>query len=491
MAGIRVEGATSGNVAEVNASNQLKVIPETAASSSPGNVGCIRDFMEVDSGSITGTAVLRSPRVSPTRRLRVGVDTLLFNEIFNATAQNTHNWAYALVTMTATLPGAGALQIGTVQGTAATHGLFMKTFQHFPVLANGPLRLDLTFGLFTATLVANEEFRFGLAAPTVAGTAPVDGIYFVLTTAGMKGAIIFNNVETQTAAFKTLASYTVGTNFRCEILVSERGVEFWQDGILMAVLAIPVGNGQPFQNASLPLFMQKLCTGAVANTNVIRVTDCSVHVTELATNKSWEAQLATAGQNGNIGQNGHTQGKTSIYANSTPPTAVALTNTTAAFTGLGGQAAVLPTLAVSSDGILFSYQNPAPTINITGRNLLIYGVTLSSHVSVVFDAAAAIVYQASLQYGHTNVSLATVETASFATATTHAPRVVSLGTISYGVALAAPLRTLGNTIDVKFAVPYVVRPGEFVAVVLKAGVGSVVTVTGAVTFMGNINAVFE
>ena len=491
MAGIRVEGATSGNVAEVNASNQLKVIPETAASSSPGNVGCIRDFMEVDSGSITGTAVLRSPRVSPNRRLRVGVDTLLFSEIFNATAQNTNNWAYALVTMTATLPGAGALQIGTAQGTAATHGLFMKTFQHFPVLANGPLRLDLTFGLFTATLVANEEFRFGLAAPTVAGTAPVDGIYFVLTTAGMKGAVIFNNVETQTAAFKTLASYTVGTNFKCEILVSERGVEFWQDGILMAVLALPVGNGQPFLNGSLPLFIQKLCTGAVANTNVIRVTDCSVHLTELSSNKSWEAQLATSGQNGNIGQNGHAQGQTGIYANSIAPTAAALTNTTAAFTGLGGQAAVLPTLAVSSDGILFSYQNPASTINITGRNLLIYGVWIDAHVSVTLTGGP-IPYQMTLAYGHTAVSLATLETGSFVTATTHIPRKVALGTMTFPITAAAPTKhqALVPLIN-SFRVPLVVRPGEFVAICAKTGVGGIVTSAGAITFMAGFDAVWE
>lgn len=486
MAGIRIEGSVTGNVAEVDTSNQLKVMPGQAAT--PGSVGAVREFVEVDAGTITGTATLRSARVSPSKRLRVALDTLLFNDIFNATTQNTNNWAYALVTMAATQPGAGALQIGTVQGTAATHGLFMKTFQHFPIMASAPLRFDMTFGLFTATLVANEEFRFGFANPTVAGTAPVDGIYFLLTTAGMKGAVIYNSVETQTAAFKTLASYTVGTHFKCEILVSERGVEFWQDGILMAVLAIPAGNGQPFQNGSLPMFMQKLCTGAVSNTNVIRVTDCSVHITELATNKSWEAQLATAGQSGTVGQNGHTQGQTAIYVNSGTPTAVALSNITAAFTGLGGQAAVLPTLAVSSDGILLSYQNPASTINITGKNLLIYGVTLDSFVSVVF-VGGPIAYQYVLAYGHTAVSLATAESGSFSTPTTHAPRRVPFGVQVYPA--TAAVTVTAAQVKASFTSPLVVRPGEFIAVCAKAGVGSTVTSSGAVTFMVGFDAVWE
>ena len=76
MAGIRVEGAVSGNVVEVNTSNQLKVVTETSASGSPGNVGCVRVFNEVDAGSVTGTAVLRSPNVTALKRLNTSQSTL-------------------------------------------------------------------------------------------------------------------------------------------------------------------------------------------------------------------------------------------------------------------------------------------------------------------------------------------------------------------------------------------------------------------------------
>lgn len=457
----------------------------------PANAGGATIYTANDEGTITGVRNVKSPKTSLHRRLRVGVDTLLFNDTFNATTQNTSLWEYIFATLTASQPGAGTLNFGTVQGTAATHGALMRSYQHFPVIGKASIATKFNWGVFNATLVANEEWRCGFGKPTVAGTAPTDGVWFLLTTAGLFGKAFFNGVETSTASLATLASFTVGTIYNLEIILGEQNIEFWRDGILLGSLVNAVANGQPFQNSSLPLFMQKLCTGSVTNTNTIRVSDINAYLSDIATNKNWNSQLATLGQSGNIGQNGQTQGKTILYANNTAPTAVALTNTTAAFVGLGGQAAVLPTLAVSTDGILFSFQNPVPTINITGRNLLIYGVTIESHVSVVLSAAAIITYQASLQYGHTAVSLATAETGSFVTATTHAPRVVPLGTIGYSTAVAAPANTKGTPINVRFSVPHVVRPGEFVAIVLKLAVGGVVTATGAITFMANLDSLWE
>lgn len=503
MAGFRIEGNTSGNVMEVdNDENGLVNLPGNSATGVPhggGNAAAGGSVLltENDPGTLTGARNVKAPKTSLHRRLRAGIDTLVFNDTFNATTQNTSLWEYIFVTMTASQPGAGTLNFGTVQGTAITHGALMRTYQYFPLIGKASLAAKFTFGLFTATLVANEEWRCGFGRPTVGGTAPTEGVWFHLTTGGLVGKAFFNGVESTTASLATLASFTVGTVYVLEIIVGEQIIEFWRDGILLGTLANGAANGQPFQQSALPLFMQKLCTGNVTNTNTVRVSDINVYISDIATTKEWPSQLATLGQNGNLGLNGQTQGKTTLYANNTAPTAAALTNTTAAFTGLGGQAAVLPTLAVSSDGILMAYQNPVPSINITGRNLLIYGVSIDSHVSVVLSAAALIVYQVSMQYGHTAVSLATLETGSFVTATTHAPRVVPLGTINYlgparTVAVAAPAGTLGEApIRAVFKTPYVVRPGEFVAIVLKLAVGGVVTATGAITFMVNYDAVWE
>jgi hypothetical protein len=207
---------------------------------------------------------------------------------------------------------------------------------------------------------------------------------------------------------------------------------------------------------------------------------------DFETAKPWAHQIAGMGGHSNIGQNGNTQGKNALWTNNTAPTAAALTNTTAAFTGLGGIVAVLPTLAVASDGILINYTNPASTINITGKNLYITRVTIKGAVSVIF-AGGPVVYAVALAYGHTAVSLATAESASFATATTHAPRVMPLGMESYAV--TAAVGTIGQGVDVDFAVPIVVRPGENVSVVLR-NIG-VVTTTGAVTYTVSYGGYWE
>ena len=486
MAGIRLEGSVTGNVAEVNASNQLKVIPETNAAGLPANVGAVKVFYEHDAGSLTGTVSLKSSRVSLDRRERVGIDTVLFTDSFPHLTQNTSIWAYSFTTLTASQPGAGTVNFSTVQGTVATQGAFMRTFQHFPIIGTAPLSVDCTFGQFTAALVANEEWRVGLGLPTTAGIAPTDAIYFLLDTAGLRGVAVYSGIVTQTAALATLASFTVGSLFSLTLVIGERSIEFWRENVLLGTLATPAGNGQPVQSQTLPFFLQKFCTGAVSNTNTMRVSDVTVSLMDVDSSKSWAEQMAIAGLSGLIGQNGHTQGKTTLWTNNTAPTAVALTNTTAAFTGLGGIVAVLPTLAANSDGIVFSYQNTAPTINIPGRNLVIKSVKVQGAVSVIL-AGGPVTYAYALAFGHTAVSLATAESASFATGTTHAPRILAIGIDTYPV--TAAVGTLGVSESRTFDSPVVVRPGEFVQIIAR-NIG-VVTTTGAITIIAGFNAYFE
>ena len=83
MAGIRIEGNTSGTVAEVTGSNQLKVILETDAATAPQNVGAVRFFSENDPGSQTGTPYLYSPETDEDYRLRIAIDNMLDSETFN------------------------------------------------------------------------------------------------------------------------------------------------------------------------------------------------------------------------------------------------------------------------------------------------------------------------------------------------------------------------------------------------------------------------
>lgn len=484
-------GSSATGKANVDAAFNLNVtLPQVttpAGASGVQYVGAARFFSENDPGTDTGTAYLKSPETSPDYRLRTGIDTVLLNDTFNATTQNTTNWSYTFNTLTAAQPGAGTVNFSTVQGTTSAHGAFMRTFQYFPLFGTAPLSHETQFGLFTAAFVANEVWLSGLGLPTAATTIPTDGVWWLYTSAGLIGVSVFNGVTTQTGTLLTPADYTTGKMYRHVIVCGERKIEFWRDDVLLAELPSPDANGQPFIQASLPAFMMKYNTGAVSNTNTVRVSDVTVTLMDIASNKMWGHQASTQGMSSYVGQNGHTQGKTSLWTNSTAPTAVALTNTTAAFTGLGGIVAVLPTLTANNDGILLNYTNPAPTINISGRNLIITGAKVQGVVTVAF-VGGPVLYAYAIAFGQTAVSLATAETASFATATTHAPRIVPIGIESYAATAAVATIGQGATIDLSHA-PITVRPGENVSIIAR-NMGTV-TSSGAITLTCTLMGYWE
>lgn len=451
-------------------------------------MGGVRLFSENDDGTSTGTALLASPETSQDYRLRVGLDTVLFSDTFNATTQNTNNWSYTFATLTAAQPGAGTVNFSAVQGTTSAHGAFMRSFQYFPLIGTAPLAVEITFGMFTAALVTNEVWLCGLGLPGAATTAPTDGVWLQLTSSGLIGVMNYNGTQTQTGVLKAFNTFTVGDLYKSVITVGEQEVEFWLDDALLGSIAIPAGNGQPFIMASMPAFLMKYNTGAVSNTNTMRVSDVTISLMDINNVKPYNRANCIAGMSGLVGQNGQTQGKTQWWTNNTAPTAAAATNTAAiaGATTLGGLVAVNPTLTANNDGILFTFTNPASTINITGRNLVINGVKVQGAVTATLTGGP-VVYAYAIAFGHTAASLATTETASFATATTHAPRIAFVGMETYASAAAAG--ALGASATLLLENPIVVRPGEQVALIAR-NMGTVTT-AGAITIGCTFDAYWD
>jgi len=474
----KIVGSTSGNGAEVNASNQLKITAETNAASNPGNVGAIRSFVENDAGAITGTADLTSPEASGDYRLRVGMDTLLMSETFNGTIQNTSLWSYTFATLTASIPSAGYLQFGTVQGTTNAHGAFLRSFQYFPLHGTAPLYVEFTKATSTSALVANEVWLMGLGLPTAAVTIPTDGVWVKETVSGVELVIAYNTVLTSSGVLTGFTD-TLGTAYKYAIEVGEREVNLWRNDVKIGSATLPVVQGQPFMQGALPVFRQKYNIGNVSNTSVMRVSDITVSLGDLNTSKPWPHQMTGQGWHATQYQNGASVGPTTVASSSAPAAAAAVVQATAAaqFTGLGGVFRVLPTLTSGTGGLLSSLQNPAGTVNVTGRKLFITGIRIQSIVEVALTGGPLmLVYSAC--YGHTAVSLLTAETASFATATTKKPRYVPLGIESYAATAALGTLSLGPGINVSFQSPLCVNPGEFFAIELRN--------YGTVTTVGNL-----
>lgn len=490
MAAIHTGSNTTG-VANVDAGYNLNVTLPNAHE----YIGGVRIHSENDAGDHTGTAYLKSPETSSDYRLRVGTDTVLFQDVFNATTQNTNLWAYTFATLTAAQPGAGTVNFSTVQGTTSAHGAFMRTYQYFPLVNTAPLAIEFYFGQFTAAMVSGEVWMCGFGLPTAATTTPTDGVFIRLTSGGLEGVIKFNGTENVTTFSPTypLASFTVGQIYKVLIVVGEREVEYWIDNVLIGEQAIPVANGVPWLAGSQPAFMMKYNTGAVSNTNTIRVSRVGVSLLDIATNKPWSHIASGQGNFSGVGQNGSTMGSTcGGFSQSAIAATAAGTNTTANVTGLGGygvMTAQATNVAAAGDMIASSYQNPTATINITGRNLYITGVKIScmSTGAAVATTPTSLVW--GLAWGHTAVSLATTETASFATATTHSPRRIPLGmcTAAVGTAVGG---MYDRDIERSFDTPIVVRPGEFIATTVRFRVGTA-TASQELTYVVSFDGYWE
>lgn len=484
----KIIGWATGNGAEVDAGNNLAISTrqvnqrlggETPA---PNYVGGIRIFGENDAGSVTGIPYLKSPMVSEDFRMSVGIDTTQFLYNFTATSQNTGRWKHAFTTMTMT-QSAGFLNINPALATVSGNYAYLQTWKFFTLQGDAENHNEVV-QQFTSNFPANQVYEFGHFLGT-AGAVPADGAFWRMTSAGLQGVISYSGVETTTGVL--LASVSLNTNYKFKMLVSQREVSFWINDVLYAELITPAANAIPFLWLNLPLCFLMRNTGTVTGGITVRVGTGHLTLVDLHTSKPWAEQMATQGL-AYQGQDGDTMGSLAIYSNAALAAAAALTNTTAAAgnTGLGGAVLVLPTLTSGTDGILFSYLNPIATAIQPGKTLVVKGIIIDASIQVIL-AGGPLVYAMGIAYGHTAVSLATTESASFATGTTKAPRRIAIGQFAFVVTAAAGVSA--QNIKMVFSSPITVNPGEYFQFTAR-NVGTVTT-SGAVLFTATPDYYFE
>jgi hypothetical protein len=468
MAGIRIEGNTSGNVVEVTGSNQLKVITETDVDNNPINVGASKVFYENDSGTQTGSPTLLSPEVDVDYRLRIAQEAIFDNETFNYTAQNTGKFIYRNTTMANAWTAAG-LSTNSGNITTTTTGTSISTYAEFPILGASQFYLELEAS-FTQQPTTNTIIDFGAFRPATTNPyAPSDGIYFRLNSSGIIGVINSNGTETSTLPF----NFTYVDNQKYQFIISfhEREVQFWIDEVLYGVITTPIGQGQPCMSTSLPISVRHAITGGAASSAIsFTLNDYTLSIG--GPNITQTASILGQRIYGSYqGLSGGTMGSLAAYANSTNPTAAAPSNTALTAnlpSGLGGQGLVTAAAAAATDGIWGSYQVPAGTTNIQGRRLVLRGVKIDAVNTGAAVATTATTIQFSLAFGHTAVSLATTEAA-----TTKAPRRIALGYMTWAVGAGIGAGPQGGPINVDFGdAPVFVNPGEFVQIVGKFMVGT-------------------
>jgi hypothetical protein len=454
-------GNNTAGLQNVNADFQSEVKLanpiETNGDANPNKVGTVRLTNENDAGTITGEATLRAPYCDQYYRMTTADTSILDSENFDYLAQNTGKHSYTNTTMTAGWTASG-LTTNSGNSVATTVGLVVQSRLFFPIVGNANTDAEMVAS-FSAQPTSNIIIDFGMFINGGSNPfAPTDGIYFRLTSAGLQGITNNAGIETSTGVFAF--NYINNQKYRFYISSTVKSVEFWIDDILYAEMITPIAQGQPFLSGSLPFAVRHANVGGAAGAVINFVLNQYSVISGGIDFVSTLSEIGNRIHGSYQGLSGGTMGSLASYANNTNPTPAVPTNTTSTvITALGGQGWETDTLAVTTDGIIMSYQNPAHTVNFAGRRLVIYGVKIDSYIQTGLTGGG---YNAqfSLCFGHTAVSLATGEAA-----TTKAPRRIALG--RYSVSSGAVALTQLSTISINFKVPIYVNPSEFVAIAKK------------------------
>lgn len=481
MAGIRVEGNTSGNVAEVNSDNEIRI----ALQPDSLKAGYTTIVTENDDGTITGNKYRLSPETSYDYKLRVGVDNFIFDETFPGTVLNSSIWTAPVTTMTVAL-SSGFLFLNSGLSTANNAVARVSSYRSFPIYGTTSTYFEASLQVGSAP-TANNVSEWGLAIAS-GTTAPTDGAVFRLNAGGeFRCVVIANSTEIQSTSLDFDALVGVNTSRNFVISVGANIVTFWIDDVLVATMNLQTSGYATTSSGNLPVMFRTYNTALTSLAQSMKVGYVNLALGDWAYNKPFPHSAAGAGRSSTVNQTGAaTIVQTAVWTNSTNPAAATPTNTTAALgSGLSGIfIANINALAVTTDFIIQSYQVPLGTAVIPGRSLFVTGIRVSAVNTVVANGANPTTWALACAYGHTAVSLATTETA-----TTKAPRRFPLGVQT--LPATAPVGTTATDgINTSFVSPIMVQPGEFIQTILRF-VSNNSAATEAINFYIHIEGYFE
>ncbi len=443
----------------------------------------------VSASTLVGIAKLaRRIEASDAYRLRVGIDSLQFFDVFAGSAINTGYWYQSSVTQTIAV-ASGFLSLNSGAITTTTTSSFVSSYRMLPFYQDGGLRFDTAMKWTTSAGASNVTQEWGLGIGNTSTTAPTDGAFFRITGTGDLIAVLTNNSTEQTVDLGFTLS--AATRYEFSIIVDVNQAVYYVNNIALAVITAALTSSGTTATTEQAIFYRLTFTGAAGAAVVMNVATASATLLDLGAGRPYAHAICGLGGNAIQGQTGQTMGSTAYYANSTAPTTITtLSNIaiTAGYGTLGGQFAFQAiATADSNDYIIFAYQVPAASAASPGKTLYITGVRIDTIVggTVAINATTPTAMQWGIAVGSTAVSLATAEAAGV-----KAPRRIGLGFQCFSI--SQPAGTQGVPIYVEFYSPLVANQGEYVHIIMKTSVG-VAFATTAVVFRGTcmINGYFE
>lgn len=333
-------------------------------------------------------------------RLRTGQESLLFFDTFEGGTVNNVLWTQSTSGMTQaqassiiTLNNGNSLTSGNYSILTSTKSFFLTS--EFPLYAQ-----------FKARLIPQTNAVIELGFGTVATTAaPTNGCFLRIDSSGnMRAVMNFGGTETTSA---TLGTLTSANYYSFEVFIFEDAIRIDidnNDGSSFAsvILPLPLTQSTNMTVSHIPVFARVYNSGTTTTAANILLSGVSVQQLDLAMVATWEEQMAGTGRAAIADP--LTGSQLQNFSNSAAPSTIAtgtLSNTTAAYTTLGGLFAFNTPAGGETDYLLFAYQVP------TGFTLNIWTIQIGCVILGAQSSISPTVLQWGIAVGSSAASLAT------------------------------------------------------------------------------------
>lgn len=429
---------------------------------------------EVDAGSLTASRYLLPPEVTNDYRLRVGVDTLQFQDLFNTAAINTGLWIQETAgsaTIDVATQGWLSLNVSASSDDVAV----ITTRRCFPIYGTYTLYGEFLAKIPAAVTGNVDELGLGFATGI---SAPTDGAFFRVLANG-EFRCVLSNGGSETTQLITSPTWLDGNTHHYIVAITEKNVHFWIDSVLVAEILRPDDGTGITSSWEVPLFFRSYNSSGITGTRTIQVSQCTASMADMKSGKPWQSIMSGFGGHSSQGQSGGTIGQTAQWADSADPTVGTPVNNSAALgSGLGGIFLANARAGGVTDYIISSYQVPAGSSTAPAKNLYLHSISIGAINTVAAVTTTPTTLLLGLAYGNTAASLATTEAAA-----AKAPRRIGLGTMFWEQNAEIGAAPRGGDVRFKFTSPICILPGEFVAVICRFVVG---TATAGEVFEFNI-----
>jgi len=484
---VDIVGGVSGNKAEVDSNNNVKVnLPTT-----PTQAG-FTQLTDVWTTSVPSTA--RKARITVDGDLYTGQRQIVYRTDFNnavATTPMSSQWLAEATTMAMAVNG-GFLRLNSGSITTVTTGVQMHSCRTFNIEDGAAIA-----GRFTVKTnngaVTNKQFDlgFGMSVPVAGqGNNPIEFTGFRWTTGGAFIGVLEYSVGGASTAITVNLNGGVpladSVTHAYEVIITNDHVEFWIDNVYANTISMASAGSGLFKANGYPLFMRAFnSASAPALAPSLDIADVSVLRLGPGVDIPQQFRQVLAGRHSLYQQTGltATDGSTALVpASGTAPTAGVGSNTATTFTGLGGvyRCTLTGVTGAHVNVILSDYTNPNVPVAVgaanDARNLVITDIMISPTVVSTALTGGGFIGTYFVAVGGSAVSLATTTANGTTAVATKAPRILML-TATDNFAATAAAGTVGTrTGDSSI----VVHPGEHLVCGFRVMYATAAVTAGAI-----------